>query len=327
VKRLALVAVPIIVLGVLVFTYPNDPVYWKRRALASIYSPATMPAAYYEPTALIEGTEEGGNLPRVAPELEKLGSTSLQAAVDYASERKSTALIVGRHGHIAFEHYWNGTSFDTVIDAGDFNATLTALMVGMAMNDRKIALVAEPVGNYIESFRDGDRATITLEDLLQMSSGLSASSPQVQLVQDVRTACLDADAGTAHKWAPNACDPQLLAHIIERATGEPYASFVSSRLWKPIGARNAYLMLDRKTAWRTQAAACERGWATGCASPSFSSRTASSAESRCFRPVGCARCSRLQRRTSASAIRCGWAGRSRRARGLPSRTRPRIRSC
>lgn len=256
-RRLALAAVPLIVAGAFAVTFASDPLYWKRRVLASLYSPATMPAAYYEPSELIEGTEEGGSAPRVEPELEKLDPASLQLAADYAGKRHSTALIVGRHGHIAFEHYWDGTSFDTVIDAGAFNATLTSLMVGMAMNDRKIALVAEPVGNYIESFRDGDRADITLEDLLHSSGGLgsgaaeaddaSAAPMRYQRIPDIRSECLELARGEPRvpKWAPSVCDTQLLAHIIERATGEQYSSYVSSHLWKPIGAADAYLMLDR----------------------------------------------------------------------------------
>lgn len=247
-KRLVFPAILLIAAGILIVTFASDPLYWKRRVLPSLYSPPTMPASYYEPTERIEGTEEGGSQPRVAPELEKLNPSSLQAAVDYAGQRNSLALIVGRHGHIAFEHYWKGTSFDTVIEAGAFNATLTALMVGMAMNDRKISLVEEPVGNYIESFRDGDRAAITLEDLLQSTSGLTEGPAQPQLAQNIRAECLDLAHGEprVYTWEPRACDAQLLAHIIERATGEPYSSYVSSRLWKPIGARDAYLMLDRE---------------------------------------------------------------------------------
>jgi CubicO group peptidase (beta-lactamase class C family) len=163
---------------------------------------------------------------------------------------------VGRHGHIVFEKYWQGAAFDTVIDGGAFNAAVTALMVGIAMGDRKIALVTEPVSNYIESFRDPSRSSITLEDLLQMRSGLSRGewhmdpwniSSREQLLRDVRSECLslpflDPPGQTRDL---KACDPQLLAHIIERTTGQQYASYVSERLWKPIGAADAWFMLDR----------------------------------------------------------------------------------
>jgi CubicO group peptidase (beta-lactamase class C family) len=241
----------------LIATYTRDPLYWKRRALSMMHSPSTMPAAYYEPSELIEGAPDSVPPPRVSPEQERLDPQSLQAAVEYADSQNTTALIVTRHGHIAFEHYWGGGSFDTVIDAGAFNGTLTALAVGMAMSDRKIALAAEPVANYIESFHDGKRDTITLEDLLHMTSGLGpnqsganswTASTREQLVRDIRNECLDLapSAPRDTRWQPQACDPQLLAHIIERATGQQYSAYVSQKLWKPLGAADAYLMLDHE---------------------------------------------------------------------------------
>lgn len=255
-KRIAPAAILLlVVVGIAVVTFAGNPLYWKRRVLSSLHSPSGLPAMYYEPSERIEGTDEGGEPPRVAPELEKLGAESLQAAVDYAGSRNTLALIVGRHGHIAFERYWDGASFNTLIDAGSFNATLTALMVGVAMYDRKIALVTEPVSNYIESFRTADRADITLEDLLHGASGLGASeidpwaaSRRAQLAHDIRSECLELAYGEPRvgTWAPRPCDVQLLAHIIERASGQQYSAYVSSQLWKPIGARDAYLMLDRE---------------------------------------------------------------------------------
>src|SRR5688572_24903852 len=148
-----------VVVALAVAAIARDSLYWKRRVLLSVFSPATLPAAYYEPSQLVEGSN-GPAPPRVPAQEERLDPASLQAAVDYAAGQDTTALIVGRHGHIVFEHYWDDTTFDTVIDAGAFNATLTALMVGLAMDDRKIALVAEPVANYIESFSSGGRETL-----------------------------------------------------------------------------------------------------------------------------------------------------------------------
>jgi CubicO group peptidase (beta-lactamase class C family) len=256
-KRIGVASIVLIVVAVLLGSFARDSLYWKRRALAAIYSAATLPASYYEPSELIEGTPEGGSIPRVSPEQERLDPAALQAAVEYADGQRTTALIVGRHGHIVFEHYWDDATFDTVIDAGAFSATLTALTVGMAMGDRKIALPAEPVANYIESFRNADRAAITLEDLLHMTSGLGSAqggvdpwtaSTREHFAHDIRNECLELTPRVPHDsiWHPQACDPQLLAHIVERATGQQYSKFVSDRIWKPIGAADAHLMLDRE---------------------------------------------------------------------------------
>ena len=271
-KRVVFASLLLILVAVLLGRFVHDPLYWKRRALSLVYSPADLPASYYEPSETIEGSD-GPSSPRVTPEEENLDPAAVQAAVDFAESHSTSALIVGRHGHIVFEKYWGDASFDTVIDAGAFNSTLTALMVGMAIDDRKIALTSEPVANYIESFHERNRATVTLEDLLHMTSGLginqgegagagtgntvgavanrgtvntSAIPIHDQLAHDIRGQCLDLDrtAAAGSRWQPKACDPQLLAHIIERASGQQYSAYVSEKLWKRIGAGDAQLMLD-----------------------------------------------------------------------------------
>jgi CubicO group peptidase (beta-lactamase class C family) len=253
-KRLALVSILLVVAGAVLSTYRQDPLYWKRLVLSWASSPANRPAAYYEPTEVIEGSN-GPSFPRVAPELEHLSAQALAAATKYAEEEGTLALVVARHGHVVYEKYWDGTTFDTVIDTGRFNAALTAIMVGMAIGDRKIALPIEPAANYIESFRENGRDKVTLGDLLQMTSGLGPDAPDAdrsarheELAHDIRNQCLEQDrtAAPGKRWQLQACDPQLLAHIIERATGMQYSQYVSSRVWKPIGAGDAWLMLDHE---------------------------------------------------------------------------------
>ena len=250
-KRIVFASLLLILGAALLGRFVHDPLYWKRRAQSLVYSPATLPASFYEPSETIEGSD-GPSSPRVTPEEENLDPAAVQAAVDFAESHSTSALIIGRHGHIVFEKYWGDASFDTVIDAGAFNSTLTALMVGMAIDDRKIALIREPVANYIESFSERNRAAVTLEDLLHMTSGLgatvntSAIPIHDQLAHDIRGQCLDLDrtAAAGSRWQSQACDPQLLAHIIERASGQQYSAYVSEKLWKRIGAGDAQLMLD-----------------------------------------------------------------------------------
>jgi CubicO group peptidase (beta-lactamase class C family) len=251
-KRIAIASVLLVIAALVFSAYRDDPLYWKRRAISSVFSPQSRPASYYEPSEVIAGSN-GPSSPRVAPDLERLTSRALEMAASYAEAQGAKALIVGRHGHIAYEKYWGGTTFDTVIDAGRFNGALTAIMVGLAMDDRKIALVSEPVANYIESFRERSRDQVTLEDLLHMTSGLGPDTPDAdrsaahdELAHDIRNQCLEEErvAAPGKRWQLQACDPQLLAHIIERVSGMQYSQYISSRLWKPIGAGDAWLMLD-----------------------------------------------------------------------------------
>ncbi len=120
--------------------------------------------------------------PRVSPDYAGLDAAALDAAAAWAGERNSRAFIVWRRGHIVYEKYWGGADFDTRIDAGEFNATLAALLLGIAQEDGKID--AQP--------------------LAQRKPG-----------------------------AP------LLAQELTRATGQPYARYLSERLWRRIGAADA----------------------------------------------------------------------------------------
>ena len=253
-KRIAIASVLMVIAALLLSAYRQDPLYWKRRMLSSVFSTEHLPTSYYEPSEIIAGSN-GPASPRVAPELEHLTPRSLETATSYAEAQGAKALIIGRHGHIAYEKYWNGTTVDTVIDAGRFNAALTAIMVGLAMDDRKIALLSEPVANYIESFRERGRDQVTLEDLLHMTSGLGPDASDAdraqahdELAHDIRNQCLEQErtAAPGKRWQWQACDPQLLAHIIERASGMQYSQYISAKLWKPIGAGDAWLMLDHE---------------------------------------------------------------------------------
>jgi CubicO group peptidase (beta-lactamase class C family) len=191
----------------------------------------------------------GGNMPpapRLAPEMEQLDPKALEAAASYADEHRSLALIVSRHDHIVFERYWQGTSFDTPADAQSFTRLLAALAAGAAVSHRLIAWPDEPVGAFISEWSQDARGAITVRNLMQMSSGL-ARSKDGGAPHDITAALLRTPlAGTPGATRlDQASDPQLLALVIERATRQRYASYLSQALWRRIGAADAWLRLDR----------------------------------------------------------------------------------
>lgn len=225
----------------------RDPVYWKRFVTALSHGGGELPLSFYEPRQLVPG----GNVPpapRVAPELESLDPRPLNEAARYAEGFGTHALIVTRHGHIVFEEYWSGTRFDTLGDSQGFSRTLTALLVGIAISDRKIGWPDEPIGNFIAEWRNDPRGNITVRNLLQMSSGLSPATPDARFTTDVLKATLKTRlAGKpGEAWAEQPADPQLLALVIERATKEKYADYLSEALWRRLGAADAWLWLDRE---------------------------------------------------------------------------------
>ena len=190
----------------------------------------------------------GGNMapaPRVAPEAEQLDPKALEAAARYAGEHRSLALIVSRHDHIVFERYWQGTGFDTPGDAQSFTRLLAALAAGAAVSHRLIAWPDEPVGAFISEWSHDPRGEITVRNLMQMSSGLSRAA-DVGVPHDITAALLRTPraATPGVRRLDQASDPQLLALVIERASRQRYASYLSQALWRRIGAADAWLQLD-----------------------------------------------------------------------------------
>jgi CubicO group peptidase (beta-lactamase class C family) len=244
-----------------------DPLFWKRYLLAASHSPTSLPKAFYSPTETIEGSE-GGEPPRVDPALEHLDAGALRAAADYAGAHRTTALIVARHGHIVFEQYWDNQRFDARVDLGDFTQTLAALTIGLAMGDRKIGLVSEPIANYLAELRNHELGAVTIADLLHSSSGLApatggfgpwSEAARERFGPEAQAQCLSRKlaARPGERWLPQICDVQLLALLIERATHERYAAYISAHLWKPIGAADAQLAREDR-AGAPRAACCLR---------------------------------------------------------------------
>jgi CubicO group peptidase (beta-lactamase class C family) len=201
--------------------------------------------ARYEPRELLAGDAQPP-APRVAPELEQLELSGLEAAAAYASEHGSQALIVSRHDHIVFERYWQGTSFDTLSDAQSLTPLLAALAAGVAVSHRRIAWPDEPVGAFLSEWREDPRGAITVRNLMQMSSGLKPvvrGAPANDLLSALLSTPLAVTPGATR--SEQAADPQLLALVIERATGQRYASYLSQAVWRRIGAADAWLWLDR----------------------------------------------------------------------------------
>jgi CubicO group peptidase (beta-lactamase class C family) len=191
----------------------------------------------------------GGNeppAPRVAPELELLDRRALEAAAGYAGEHGSRALLVSRHDHIVFERYWQGTGFDTLADAQSFTPLLAALAAGIAISHRRIGWPGEPIGAFITEWSQDPRGAITVRDLLQSSSGLARS-----VTLDSGTGLIAASLSEPLAGTPGVtrleqpADAQLLALVLERASGERYAAYLSQALWRRIGAGDAWLRLDR----------------------------------------------------------------------------------
>jgi CubicO group peptidase (beta-lactamase class C family) len=236
----------------------EDPVLKRRfeSFVAAGYDPLTAPVEWYD-REIVAGAPR-----QIAPASPSpsLSPAALEAAAAWAEKQGSTSLIVAHDGNVVFERYWHGDGRDTRFNPQSMSKTLTALLIGSALQAGEIRSIDDPVGRYVREWRNDSRGRITIKQLLQMSSGLAQITgdfgyrvtPENPAVRQVFGSDfvgpmlgLKAQNEPGSRFEYNNNDALLLALVLERATRRRYGTLLSDRLWKPLGLADAALYVDR----------------------------------------------------------------------------------
>ena len=178
--------------------------------------------------------------------LEPLDARALEQAARYAGEHGSRALIVARHDHIVFERYWQGTDFDTLSDAQSFTPLLAALATGVAIAHRRIGWPDEPLGAAARGVERGcARGDHRAQSPADVERARAAGEPAT--CADLTAAVLSAAAGGPSGRHAASSSPPIRSCWRSRSSAPPSSatrSYLSSALWRRLGAADAWLWLD-----------------------------------------------------------------------------------
>ena len=179
---------------------------------------------------------------------------------DVLSDTATRAFVVVDRDRVVYERYHEGTDARTLETSWSVAKSFVSTLVGIAIDEGKIGGVDDPVTKYVPELGARDRRfeRITLADLMTMTSGLryeESSFPwpwgddtYTYYGVDLRSEALrrtDVAAQPGVKWHYNNYNPLLLGLVLERSTGTPVSDYMSSRLWRPLGAaRDASWSLD-----------------------------------------------------------------------------------
>lgn len=187
------------------------------------------------------------------------GAVTLDSSREaYFCETQTAAYLVVKDDKILFEKYWGEYSDTIPTNSFSVAKSIIGLLIGVAVTEGKIISIDQPVADYLPEFKQGGRDKITLRNLLAMSSGLEWSESGTNPFSDNARAYYGDDL-RKHVLARKIVkqpgkefdylsgDSQLLAMVLEVATGMSVSEYASLRLWKPLGASyNAYWNLDYK---------------------------------------------------------------------------------
>ncbi|NND87926.1 MAG: serine hydrolase [Flavobacteriaceae bacterium] len=183
--------------------------------------------------------------PQPWPQHSEYNRAQLTDRLQQVNEELGTvALVIIKNDSIWFEEYAEGYGRESKTNSFSMAKSVTSALLGKAIQQGYIKSLEQPVGELISKFKG---SSLTVGDLSSMSSGLNWDESYVNPFgmtarayydDDLAETILDLDVvttpGESYRYLSG--NTQLLAMVIEKATGQRLASYLEEQFWKPLGA-------------------------------------------------------------------------------------------
>ncbi|MEM9532610.1 MAG: serine hydrolase [Pseudomonadota bacterium] len=233
----------------------TDAVYQERFAQLLREARAGRGLAGYDPLVPLRGAAEPTPLPR--GESDWLDADTRAYVSELGEKSNSLAMMVWHRGAVVFEEFFHGGGPDQLVTSRSLSKPLSVIGVGRAIKEGYLPGLDVPLTEYIHEWRDTDRAGITLRHVLQMRSGLAPQGNSFEPDDVMNRAYLHpyhveviineyplvTEPGTRYDYS-NA-NGELVAVIIERATGRRYEDWLTEAVLQPLGAAGGETWANR----------------------------------------------------------------------------------
>lgn len=162
------------------------------------------------------------------------------------------AYVIIKNDSIWFENYYEGYDENSKSNSFSMAKSYVSGMLEKAIEQGYIKNLDQPVSDFFKEFSEGKAAKMTVGDLSSMCSGTNWDEAYYSPLSITTRAYFDDDLskvilglkvvddpGTKYKYASG--DTQLLAMVIEKATGKKLYNYLSETFWKPLGSENSTL--------------------------------------------------------------------------------------
>jgi CubicO group peptidase (beta-lactamase class C family) len=158
-------------------------------------------------------------------------------------------IVVIRHGKLAEEWYFNGDDRNTLHDIRSATKSITAILMGIAIDHHLISGVDDPIGKYLPGLPEDGKQNIKIRDLLTMRSGLAADdddpdSPGNEGRLDESTDWMKSVFTVPTRTPPGqnylycSLNAFITGAIVENASGVPLDAFAKKYLFLPLDIRD-----------------------------------------------------------------------------------------
>jgi CubicO group peptidase (beta-lactamase class C family) len=171
---------------------------------------------------------------------------------DVLAMNRVSGMVIIRHGEILFEKYLLGNDERTRWMSMSVVKSMTATLIGAAIQDGHISSIDDPIVDYLPRFAGTAYDGVTVRHLLQMSSGVAWNETYTDPASDRRRmleaqisgepgavlelmASLPRAAEPGTRWNYSTGETQLAGALVRAATGKPVADYLSEKIWSKMG--------------------------------------------------------------------------------------------
>ena len=247
-----------ILIGVLIIVlYATDTDYLIK-AVRTIYLQGYT-TAYLEDYKKFDNQLIKNGTPQPWPNHKNYNSVKETKSLDSINQRNGTiAYVIIKNDSIWFENYYDGFNENSKSNSFSMAKSYVSGLLGKAIMEGYIKNLNQPVSDFLPEFGNGLAAKMTVGDLSSMSSGTTWDERYYSPLSIVTRAYFDDDLekvihrlkvttepGRSFKYSSG--DTQMLAMVIEKATGKKLYNYLTESFWKPLNSENQTLwQIDSK---------------------------------------------------------------------------------
>jgi CubicO group peptidase (beta-lactamase class C family) len=196
-----------------------------------------------------------------------------QAFEEFLSDHKTVAFLVIHRDTVKYERYFKGYDEAQVHTSFSMAKSVVSILIGCAIADGLIKSVDQPVTDFMPEMQKNGWDKVTLEHVLQMTSGMDFSESYVnpfgtaakfyygrRLYPNTERLKLEREPGERFEYVSG--NTQLLAIILERALRakgdqRTVTQYLNDKLWQPLGMEHtSSWSIDRKNAGMEKGFCC-----------------------------------------------------------------------
>ncbi len=178
---------------------------------------------------------------------------------EFLKETKSVAFLVIRNDSILYERYLDKYDEASIVPSFSMAKSVTSMLIGCAIEDGLISSVQDPVSKYVPEMAKNGFDKVTIEHVLQMTSGIKFNEGYynpfgevasfyygTDLRKDTEKLKLETEPGKDFAYASG--NTQILGLILERVlAGKTITEYLGEKIWTPLGMEyDASWSIDRK---------------------------------------------------------------------------------